>query len=433
MSSDSTTILFGLPGVRVLNVQHVAGGGRLVHVVTDDPTAAACPVCGVFSTVVRQRRTTRPRDVPYGETPLQVRWHKRQYACRESACPRKAFTEQIPELPAGARLTGRLRRHVARLVAAGAAVSTACGALMSWPIGHAAFVAHADAQLAEPAPVRVLGIDETRRGRPVWQQDPVSGKWRLTELFETNFVDLADGGGLLGQTAGRTKTAVVDWLNARGEEWKQSVQIVAMDPCASYRAAVQDALPRATIVADHFHLVRLANQTVTDVRRRVTWDTHGRRGRKTDPAWAARRRLLRGRERLTGKQFRRMWNDLIDSEPTGQILTAWIAKEELRALLAVARSGGQRHDIGHRLHRFYDWCARTDIPEVRRLAATIDAWWPQVLGFLTTSVTNAGTEATNRTVKTVARTAYGFRNLDNQRRRVRYACTRQQRRVSTAA
>ncbi|SDY77964.1 YD repeat-containing protein [Modestobacter sp. DSM 44400] len=70
--------------------------------------------------------------------------------------------------------------------------------------------------------------------------------------------------------------------------------MVAMDPCASYRAAVREALPHALIVADHFHLVRLANQALTDVRRRVTWDTHGRRGRKHDPAWAARRRLLRG-------------------------------------------------------------------------------------------------------------------------------------------
>ena len=42
--------------------------------------------------------------------------------------------------------------------------------------------------------------------------------------------------------------------------------------------------------------------------------------------------------------------------------------------------------------------------------------------------TNAGTEAANRTVKTSARTAYGFRNLENQRRRVRFACTRRSRR-----
>ena len=69
-------------------------------------------------------------------------------------------------------------------------------------------------------------------------------------------------------------------------------------------------------------------------------------------------------------------------------------------------------------------------PRARGLAGTIDTWWPEVLGFLQTGVTNAGTEATNRTVKTAARTAYGFRNLNNQRRRVRFACTRCHRRAT---
>jgi len=426
---DGTTILFGLPGVWVRHVEQCEDGARVVHVVTVDETAAACPACGVFSTSVRQRRTTRPRDLPYGEAPLVVRWHKVQYACRETRCARKAFTEQIPELPAGARVTGRLRRHIATAVARGATVSAAADGLLSWPVAHAAWVAHADALLSEPEPVRVLGIDETRRGRPLWVQEP-SGRWRLTERFETNFVDLAGTQGLLGQTAGRTQAAVVAWLEARGQAWKDAVQVVAMDPCASYRAAVQQALPHALIVADHFHLVKLANTALTDVRRRVTWDLHGRRGRKSDPAWARRRRLLRGRERLSHKQFTTMWNELIDADPTHQILTAWIGKEELRALLATAKTGANRHDIAHRLFRFNAWCADSDVPELHRLAATIEAWWPEVLGFLTTDITNAGTEATNRTVKTVARTAYGFRNLDNQRRRVRFACTRQSRRVT---
>jgi hypothetical protein len=92
------------------------------------------------------------------------------------------------------------------------------------------------------------------------------------------------------------------------------------------------------------------------------------------------------------------------------VLTAWIAKEELRALLAIARTGGQRHDVAHRLHRFNSWCSHSGLPELERLAGTIEAWWPEVLGFLQTGVTNAGAEATNRTVKTTARTAYGFRN-----------------------
>jgi len=107
-----------------------------------------------------------------------------------------------------------------------------------------------------------------------------------------------------------------------------------------------------------------------------------------------------------------MWNDLINNDPSGQILSAWIAKEELRKLLALAKTGGNRHDAAHQLFRFKTWCANAHIPELERLAKTIEAWWPEVLGFLQTDITNAATEATNRTVKTAARTAYGFRNLD---------------------
>ena len=112
--------------------------------------------------------------------------------------------------------------------------------------------------------------------------------------------------------------------------------------------------------------MKLANDAVTKVRRRVIWETEGRRGRKVDPAWANRRRLLTGRERLRPKAFAAMWNGLIDSEP-GEVLTAWIAKEELRALLALARTHPDREQIARRLYSFYDWCARADIDELHTL------------------------------------------------------------------
>lgn len=81
-----------------------------------------------------------------------MRWHKVQYACEEPGCARKAFTEAIEEIPAGARCTGRLRRHGAARIGAGAAVSTAAAGLLSWPIAHAAFVQLAAAELSEPGP-----------------------------------------------------------------------------------------------------------------------------------------------------------------------------------------------------------------------------------------------------------------------------------------
>jgi transposase len=423
-----TTILFGLPGVVVERVERVTGehdeSVRLVHVRTAVSSAAGCPCCGVMSTSVKQYRTTRPRDLPYGEERLAVRWHKRQYRCREEACPRKAFTESIAEVPPRARLTGRLCRRAAAEVASGRSVSAVAAEYrLSWPVIHRHYAEHADALLAEPDPPVVLGIDETRRGAPKWLQDE-AGRWVRTERFETNFTDLSGTGRLLGQVAGRTGKAVTGWLDDRGSGWKDQVRFVAMDPCAVYRSSVQRALPHAVIVVDHFHLVRLANQAVTRVRQRVTRQVLGRRGTTRDPAWANRRRLLRARERLTSEQFHRMWEEISAQEATGELLAAWIAKEELRYLLSLARTGAPRSEVSNRLFAFYDWCARADVPEVTRLARTIEAWWPQILAFIETGITNARTEATNRMIKDAARIAFGFRNLDSQRRRVRLHCKR---------
>ena len=89
--------------------------------------------------------------------------------------------------------------------------------------------------------------------------------------------------------------------------------------------------------------------------------------------WANRRLLLRGRERLSQAALARMWNGCVDHDPTGQILTAWIAKEELRALCATGR-GGHPGEIRARLDTFYSWCADADVPELTTLAETIETW-----------------------------------------------------------
>jgi hypothetical protein len=150
----------------------------------------------------------------------------------------------------------------------------------------------------------------------------------------------------------------------------------------------------------------------------------------TDPTWANRRLLLRGHERLSERALARMWNGCVDHDPTGQILSAWIAKEELRALCATAARGGHHDDIARGLYAFYGWCADARIPELTTLAETIETWWPAIEVFLTTGLTNARTEGTNRLIKQVKRSACGFRNRDNYRRRVRLHCTRQTRRLS---
>jgi len=109
----------------------------------------------------------------------------------------------------------------------------------------------------------------------------------------TTFVDL-DSGQVIGVVDGRDSAAVKTWLKRRPRWWRHRVRVVAIDPSAAFRSAVRSWLPKARVSVDHFHLVKLANDMLTAVRRRVSWDTHDRRGRKTDPAWAHRLLLLRG-------------------------------------------------------------------------------------------------------------------------------------------
>ncbi len=429
--TDGTTLLLGLPGVRVERVERRADGTWLVHVVTADEAAAACPKCGVVSTSVKERVSVSPRDIPYGEDRIILHWNKTRWRCREDYCEKSSFTEAIAQVPPRARTTGRLRAAIGAAIwdASHSVAEVASAHQVSWPTAHRAFVAHAEALLAEPEPVRVLGIDETRRGKPRWQRCATTGRWVRVDPWDTGFVDVAGDQGLLGQREGRTGAAVIDWLRERSEEFRAGIEFVAIDPAAVYAAAIRTPglLPNATLVVDHFHLVKLGNDALTKVRRRVTWDLRDRRGRTLDPEWANRRRLLRARERLSDKSFAKMWNAILAEDNTGQILSAWIAKEELRTLLSTVRVGGDPHLTRHRLHRFLCWCIDSQIPELLTLATTVDTWWSEINAFITTGITNAATEGYNRLVKQVKRAACGFRNTENSARRIRFHCTRRQR------
>jgi transposase len=298
----------------------------------------------------------------------------------------------------------------------------------SWPVVHAAFAAHVAVPLAAPLPaVSVLGIDETRRGKPIWAQDPGTKRWVLVAgRWHTGFVDATGTGGLLAQVEGRTSAAVITWLSEQPAPWRASISHVTIDLSASYAKAVRQALPDAVLVADRFHLVHLANDMLTQVRQRVTRESQGRRGRKTDPAWTSRRRLLTAHERLRPETLSRMWNSLIDTGDAGvQILQAYVVKEELRALLALAGTNPERHLIRTRLDNFYRHAAATDAPEAHHLVASDRGGDPDRL--LQRQVRGLQPPRQTRGPQRL-----GFRNPVNQRRRIRWACTRQHRRASAA-
>jgi transposase len=416
---DSTSVLFGLDGHRVLDVVRV--GDRVVRVVIETlEQEGACPACGVPSARVKDRPLVRLRDLPAGGQRVQLWCRRRRLACREPACPRLSFTQASAQVPARARLTARLRERLAEAIAGSnrAVAEVAAEHEVSWHTAHRALVAAAARWLPEPTPTRVLGIDETRTRTVRWILDEVGAHrvWRRSDPWMTSFVDAdpARAGVLLGLTPGRSGSCVRAWLAEQTAAFRDQVELVVIDPSAPYASGIRAALPTARIAVDKWHLVRLANEAVTEVRQRVTREQHGHRGTPEQPVWVHRRMLLTAGNRLSAHQLARLRAVLASDDPTGQIGAAWAVKERLRILLAQT----DRERIRDALWRFYDAAAAADTPETTRLAATIETWWPAILVALTEEVTNARTEGFNRIIKQTKRVACGFRNMDNYQRRI---------------
>jgi transposase len=419
---DATSLLFDLPGFRVVECVELDGNARRV-VIMQRVEEHGCPRCGVL---VGGRpydvRESRIKDVPFGERPLVVVWRKRRYRCPERACLQRIFVERSEQIVFRRRSTERLRRKLAEADAECRAYSRVAAEYgVSWWLVNDVAVRAAAALPVQPPPVRWLGIDETRTRRPRWVLNSQTGRWRLEDPWMTSLTNLDPSAGraILALPPGRSSAAVCTWLKARDQAWRDGIEVVAIDPCAAYANAVRKALPHAQLVVDHFHLDRLANDMLTKIRRRVTWDNRDRRGRLVDPEWANRRRLLTARERLAPERFVKMWNQISAADPSGQILAAYIAKEELRALLALAKRRPTREQISNAKYRFGAWCALfANVPEIRSLAETIDAWWPEIEAFLRLNITNARTEGSNRIIKQLKRVGCGFSNQANYERRI---------------
>ncbi len=270
--------------------------------------------------------------------------------------------------------------------------NTANRAVLAW--GEALLAA----DTARVGAVEALGLDETLFGR--------SGPWR-TRSWCTSIVDVQRG-QLLDLVPGRDAAGPTAWLLAQSQAWRQSIDWGVLDLSGAYRRAFDVALPHAGGVADPFHVIRLANNSIDEVRRRTQNDTLGHRGRKDDPLYRARRLLISAHERLTDTGEAKLRGLLAAGDPHGEVRLAWHAKETLRGLYDI--------DCPQLAERYATELADADCPpELRRLGRTLARWHTQIVNWHCARVSNGTTEATNNLIKRVKRAAFGFRRFANYR------------------
>jgi transposase len=405
--SRDATALVGMPGF-VVGAQQVVDGELWLRVETT-ADVVGCPGCGTRA-VGHGRSTTLVRDLPISDWPVVLAWSKRRWLCPDPDCDVNTWTETSPEIAARAVLTERARRRVARMVnVEGDSIASAAVAFgVGWHAANRAVADYTDPEIdAEDRleGVESIGVDEKRF---------LNATPTRRTVFTTQIVDL-DSHRILDVIAGRSKDVLGDWLDARGDDWCARIRLATLDPAAGYRRALEDHLPHVTLVVDHFHAVRLANQAIDDVRRRVQQHTLGHRGRKGEPLYRIRRILLTADERLSEDRFAWMQSMLAEGDPDGDVAAAWIAKELLRDVYrAVDEAHARRLMI-----TFYTWCADADVPELRRLASTVSRWSEQIFAYHRTGgASNGRVENIHMLAEKIRRNSHGFTNHNNYRRRL---------------
>ena len=218
-----------------------------------------------------------------------------------------------------------------------------------------------------PASARstALGLDEMLFAR--------LGRWR-TQAWSTSIVDVG-AGQLLDVIEGRSAAGACAWLAERPEAWRDAIRWAMLDLSGPWRLAFDTMLPDAVQVADPFHLVKLANQRLDEVRRRVQNETLGHRGRKDDPLYRSRRLLTKADERLDTKGRTKLLGLLDAGDPHGEVRTAWHAKEVVRSIYTITDPDLAAEFVDRLGADLQD---ESCPPEVRQLGRTIVRWRHQI-------------------------------------------------------
>ncbi|KJF18462.1 transposase [Acidithrix sp. C25] len=149
------------------------------------------------------------------------------------------------------------------------------------------------------------------------------------------FLDVRRGVAL-DVVAGRGGANPKAWIESQEQSWRDGVKWGTLDLSGGYKAVFRKALPKTTLVADPFHLIKLANQRIDETRRRVQNELYGSRARAGDPLYRIRRLLTMADERLTSYAKDKLVGLLKADDPGNEVATAWQAKEALRELYTIS-------------------------------------------------------------------------------------------------
>ncbi|MGH3847480.1 MAG: ISL3 family transposase [Pseudonocardiaceae bacterium] len=376
--------------------------------VTDEDRWCRC--CGEQG-AVRDTVTRQLAHEPFGWRPTTLVVCVRRYRCAGCAHVWRQDTRKAAEPRAKLSRRG-LRWALEALVCQHLSVARVAEALaVSWNTANNAVLAEGKRVLIDDpgrlAGVQVIGVDEH-----VWRHT------RRGDKYVTVIIDLTavrDGTGparLLDMVEGRSKQAFGQWLADQPQEWRDGVEVVAMDGFSGFKTAATEELPEAVTVMDPFHVVRLAGNALDECRRRVQLDTCGHRGRKTDPLYASRRTLHTGADLLTDKQKTRL-QALFAAHAHVEVEATWTIYQRTVAAYREHDRAQGRTMMQALINTLSNGVPKA-LQEVITLGRTLNKRAADILAYFDRPGTSNGpTEAINGRLEHLRGSALGFRNLTN--------------------
>lgn len=225
----------------------------------------------------------------------------------------------------------------------------------------------------------------------------------VLDLDTRAVVSMAPGRGLAG----------LQGFFLRLKRAEAKIEAVATDMAGGYIAAVLKYLPKARLVFDHFHVIKLMNEKLTVLRRDLHRELSGQMHK--DVLKGIRWMLLKNPENLQQNEQvderQRLEEALRLNKP---LATAYYLKEDLRQFWS------QKSILA--AERFLDdWCCRANASGIRVLqtmAKTLKAHRQGMLNWYIEPISSGPLEGINNKIGALQRRAYGYRNYEHLKQRI---------------
>ena len=219
-----------------------------------------------------------------------------------------------------------------------------------------------------------------------------------SKRYRTLVIDL-DTGRIVHVAPGKGAEALTKfWRSLRLS--KACIEAVAMDMSAAYWAAVRENLPDAAIVFDRFHIVKLVNEKLNDLRQAMVNEATGLMKKTVK---GIRFLLLMRRENVKAEKLPLLDEALKQNEP---LFLGYLLKEALGLLWEQpSRSAMQSF-----LSEWCGWANETGVRQLQQMAKTLTLHASGILSWWDHRINNGRMEGINNKVKTLLRQTYGLRD-----------------------